>query len=290
LKGHTINQGTLRIVSCSIHHAKMKVYQSKIDYSYTFPAVTLAYFLRYPNPYSRHVLSTDVIERYIDPDTKRLHTTRLHLKKSKVPAGILSFLPKGLSGPGGSSQSFVLEKSTIDVREGWMKTESKNMEWTGILSVVEQQEYRRHPVRADTWSDKTIVTDSEKAPRQPIQEWTSCKTTVTFVSKLGQAKALRKKADAFSHGEDDAPKQGLFASWGTAGIQRTVELIGVKRTTAAVVNGAKGMNVVLERLRHGGLVGVLEGMRQDRLEAFGPDGPWKQTMAGISEPERADRH
>ena len=258
----------------------MKVYESSNNYQYTFPAVTLAYFLRYPNPYSRHVLSTDVIERYIDPDTKRLHTTRLHLKKSKVPAGILKFLPKGLSGPGGSSQSFVLEKSTIDVREGWMRTESKNMEWTGILSVVEEQDYRRQPVRTETSTDKLIATDGEKAPKEPGQEWTSCKTTVTFVSKLGQARALRRKADTFSHGEEDTPKQGLFASWGTAGIQRTVELIGFKRTTQAVVNGAKGMNVVLERLRHGGLVGVLEGMRQDRLEAFGPDGPWKHAMTG----------
>lgn len=266
----------------------MKVYESKTDYNYSFPAVTLAYFLRYPNPYSRHVLSTDVIERYIDPYTKRLHTTRLHLKKSKVPVGILNFLPKGFSGPGGSSQSFVLEKSTIDVSEGWMKTESKNMEWTGILSVVEQQDYRRQPLRTEVWADKAIANSSEKVSKEPAQDWTSCKTTVTFVSKLGQAKALRKKADAFSHGDDEAPKQGLFASWGTAGIQRTVELIGVKRTTTAVVNGAKGMNVVLERLRNGGLVGVLEGMRQDRLD--GVDGAWKQTMAGGSEAERPDRH
>lgn len=157
------------------------------------------------------------------------------------------------------------------------------MEWTGILSVVEQQDYRRQPVRTEAWTDKLIATDSEKAPKTVSQEWTSCKTTVTFVSKLGQAKALRKKAGGFSNGEEDAPKQALFASWGTAGIQRTVELIGVKRTTKAVVNGAKGMNVVLERLRHGGLVGVLEGMRQDRLEIFGPDGPWKHAI-----PQRPD--
>ena len=39
----------------------------------------------------------------------------------------------------------------------------------------------------------------------------------------------------------------------------------------------RGMHVVLERLRHGGIVGVLEGMRQDREAAFGPDGgPWKR--------------
>jgi 4-amino-4-deoxychorismate lyase len=36
------------------------------------------------------------------------------------------------------------------------------------------------------------------------------------------------------------------------------------------------MNVVLERLRNGGIVGVLEGMRQDREALYGPEGPWKR--------------
>jgi len=246
----------------------MKFYESSFNYDYTFPAVTLAYFLRYPNPYSRHVLSTDVIDRYVDPETQRLHTLRLHLKKSKVPAGILKFLPGGLAGPNGSSQSYILERSTIDVKEGWMETESKNMEWTGILSVVERQSYRRQR-----------LADSPAGDGPQPKETTSCRTVVTFVSKLGQGKLLgRKKHDQASSSEDDeAPKQGFFASWSTAGIQRTVELIGVKRTKTALINGKEGMNVVLERLRNGGVVAVLEGMRRDRQEAFGgQDGPYKR--------------
>jgi len=34
--------------------------------------------------------------------------------------------------------------------------------------------------------------------------------------------------------------------------------------------------VVLERLRHGGIVAVLEGMRRDREAALGSEGPWKR--------------
>lgn len=249
----------------------MKFYESSFNYDYTFPAVTLAYFLRYPNPYSRHVLSTDVIDRYVDPETQRLHTLRLHLKKSKVPAGILKFLPGGLAGPNGSSQSFILERSTIDVKEGWMETESKNMEWTGILSVVERQSYRRQR-----------LSDATGAEGHHPKETTSCRTVVTFVSKLGQGKLLgRKKHDHASGSEDsEAPKHGFFASWSTAGIQRTVELIGVKRTKTALMNGKEGMNVVLERLRSGGVVAVLEGMRRDRLEGMGgPEGPYKRVWS-----------
>jgi hypothetical protein len=239
----------------------MKFYESSSNYDYTFPAVTLAYFLRYPNPYSRHVVSSDVIDRYVDPETQRLHTVRLHLKKSKVPAGILKFLPRGLAGPGGASQSYILEKSTIDIKEGWMETESRNMEWTGILSVVERQTYRRMRL-----SDLSSSTNAS----QRGQETTSCKTVVTFVSHLGQGRILgwKHKEAAPANVEEEPPKQGFFAALSTAGIQRTVELIGVKRTKSSLINATEGMNVVLERLRHGGIVGVLEGMRKDRLESM----------------------
>ncbi|KAK3366556.1 hypothetical protein B0H63DRAFT_529932 [Podospora didyma] len=58
-------------------------------YSHPFPTVTLAFFLRYCspqlNPFASHVLSTDTISSHIDPDTGRLHTTRIHLKKSRMP-------------------------------------------------------------------------------------------------------------------------------------------------------------------------------------------------------------
>ena len=267
----------------------MKFYETSFQYDYSFPAVSLAYFLRYPNPYSKHVLSTDVIDRHIDPVTKRLHTTRLHLKRSKVPSGILRFLPKGLAGPGGASQSFVLETSTVDVQEGWMETESRNMEWTGILSVREKQFYRRQvPVAApDTWVDKLDTADMEASPARD-KEWTSCKTTVTFVSRIGQAKLRRaKQVDESSDNEEEPAKQGFFAALSTAGIQKTVEMVGVKRTHRAMINGARGMNVVLERLRSGGLMGVLEGMRRDRMEMM--NGPWQQVwQEGLQNSDRRD--
>lgn len=254
----------------------MKFFENIFTYDYSFPAVSLAYFLRYPNPYSRHVLTTDVIDRYVDPKTQRLHTTRLHLKRSKVPSGILKLLPKGIGGSDNSGQSYILETTVVDIKEGWMKTESRNMEWTGILSVVEKQFYQRHPGEEAGQSLDGLSMDGKKS------EKTTVKTTVTFISRFGQGKLLgsRKKAkstgDQVAEAEEEAPKRGFFTSLSTAGIQRTIELIGVKRTREAVLKSKQGMNVVLERLRHGGIVGVLEGMRQDREAAFGPDGPWKR--------------
>ena len=168
----------------------MKFFENKFTYDYSFPAVSLAYFLRYPNPYSRHVLTTDVIDRYVDPTTKRLHTVRLHLKKSKIPSGILKLLPKGMGGSDNSGQSYILETTVVDPIEGWMETESRNMEWTGILSVVEKQSYQSHAASGDLGSPNGLSVDKSN-------EQTTVRTTVTFRSRLGQGKLLgRKKADS----------------------------------------------------------------------------------------------
>jgi 4-amino-4-deoxychorismate lyase len=257
----------------------MKFFENVFSYDYAFPAVSLAYFLRYPNPYSRHVLTSDVIERYVDPETHRLHTTRLHLKKSKIPSAMLRLLPKGIGGPDTPGQSYILERTVIDAKEGWMQTESRNLEWTGILSVTERQFYQR---QSATEADQTLVglpVDGN------IDERTNVKTTVTFHSRLGQGRLIgqRKKAEAAFAGsggdqhteaEEHPPKRGFFSSLSTERIQRTIELIGVKRTRDAVLRSKQGMNVVLERLRQGGIVGVLEGMRQDsQAYGSGPDGP-----------------
>lgn len=260
----------------------VKFYESSFSYDYSFPAVTLAYFLRYPNPYSTHVLSTDVIDRHFDPDTQRVSTTRLHLKRSKLPPAVVKLLPKGILGTGSDgAKSYILEKSVVDVKEGWMRTESRNMEWTGILSVVEKQVYRR-PLGGISGRPP----ESGGLVEHAKDETTDVTTTVTFHSRLGQGRLLGHRAKsglstpsstASSDSEEEAPaKKGFFASWSTSSIQRTIELVGMRRTRDALVKSKDGMNVVLERLRQGGLVAVLEGMRRDHEAAFGPEGPWKR--------------
>jgi 4-amino-4-deoxychorismate lyase len=249
--------------------------------------VTLAYFLRYPNPYSTHVLSTDVIDRRIDPVTKRLHTVRLHLKRSKLPSAVLKLLPKSILGAtsNDASQAYILEKSVVDVNEGWMETESQNLEWTGVLSVVERQVYRR-PLGLAAIRDGTSPSNSIRSWDEPKEERTDVTTTVTFHSRLGQSRLLHPHH--WPHktvAEDDppAPRKSFFQSWSTSSIQRSIELIGVRRTRDQLIRSKEGMKVVLERLREGGLVGVLEGTRRDREAAFSGgiggragNGPWRR--------------
>jgi hypothetical protein len=245
----------------------VKFYESSYSYDYSFPAVTLAYFLRYPNPYSTHVLSTDTISRSIDPTTGQLQTTRIHRKSSRLPPAVLKLLPKSVLGnvSGGRSESYILETSTIDVKEGWMRTESKNLDWTGILSVVEKQEYRR----------QISVSEKEQDDLAVGAGTTGVITTVMFRSRLGdRLRARARKGEATAVEVDDEPRKGFLASWSTSGIQRSIEAIASRKTENQLGKSKEGMMVVLERLRRGGLVGVLDGMRKDREGAFG--GEWKK--------------
>lgn len=264
----------------------VKVHESSFTHDYPFPTVTLAYFLRYPNPYSTHVMSTDVIERHFDPQTNRLYTARLHLKRSKMPAAILKLLPRSLLGasPTGTSQSYVLERSVVDVRDGVMITESRNLDLVGVLAVVERQLYRRPDTDLRAYFDKYIPrtgfglvipswTQSRVSTVDQGDTTTNVSTKVELYSKLGQAirrrKAKMEENDDDIGYEEDAPpaKQGFFRTWTTNSIQRSIEAIGLRRTERAVPKSKDGMNVVLARLRTGGLVAVLEGMRRDRENA-----------------------
>ncbi|KAL8951663.1 MAG: hypothetical protein Q9222_002391 [Ikaeria aurantiellina] len=247
-----------------------------------YDAVSLAYFLRYPNPYAKHVLSTDVIDRHFDAVEQRLYTTRLHLKRSRLPPTVLKLLPKGILGSNNDTgQSYVLETSVVNVKDGWMTTETRNLEWTGILSVIEKQHYIQ-PLKANTKDDP-----SGNLPDKGSHGTTDVKTTTTFVSRFGQGvprRATRKtEAECAGRGvmanaaDNPPPRKGFLSSWSTSSLQRTIEAVGMRRTREALLKSKDGMNVVLGRLRSGGLAVAIEGMRRDREAMCGPDGPWKRT-------------
>lgn len=260
----------------------VKFYSSQETYSYSFPAVTLAYFLRYPNPYATHVLSTDTISRSYDPATQRLTTIRMHLKRSKLPGAVLRLLPKSLLGASatGDTQTYILEKSVVDVKEGWMDTESRNLEWTGVLSVVERQLFKRPEVPDEAKVFKgmegaarrhgflSFNRDGKGVKVEDNGETTEVTSSVTLHSHIGEAwkrkREAANEAAPAAAADEEPPKMGFLRSWGTAALQRQIEKIGLTRAQRSQPNAKEGMKVVLERMREGGLVGVLEGMRADR--------------------------
>ncbi|EFX04148.1 msf1 domain containing protein [Grosmannia clavigera kw1407] len=248
-------------------------------YSHPFPTVTLAYFLRYCspqlNPFARHVLSTDTISSRVDAETGRLHTTRIHLKKSRLPKAVLKLLPTSVTGGMTDKASYILETSVIDMREGWMRSESRNLNYTGILSVVEQQLYTTSPPESQGQAAATSSTGVE--------------TNVIFRSRLGerirerfekgQHRYQQFKQQAQQHVQqsavDDAHSGWFSTGWvsdlGAKGVQRSIEMMASTKTQDQLGKSREGMRMILERLRQTGIMGVLELRRramEGNLEAY----------------------
>ncbi|BFZ55679.1 hypothetical protein PYCC9005_002720 [Savitreella phatthalungensis] len=114
----------------------MKLYETSFNYEHPWSTVTLAYFLRYPNPYAKHVLASDVISRTVD-DRGRLHSTRLLLKRGKLPSwGARLF---------NVSESYIIEESVVDPHTQEMITRTRNLDHTKVLQVIETQHLRPSP-------------------------------------------------------------------------------------------------------------------------------------------------
>lgn len=101
----------------------------------------------------------------------------------------------------------------------------------------------------------------DKDAKDDAADTTDFTSSVTLHSHVGET--WRKKREGAA--DDDQPaKMGFLRSWGTPALQRNIEKIGLTRAQRSPPNAREGMKVVLERMWEGGLVAVLEGMRQDR--------------------------
>ncbi|KAL2162681.1 hypothetical protein VTH06DRAFT_6517 [Thermothelomyces fergusii] len=231
-------------------------------YSHPFPTVTLAYFLRYCspqlNPFANHVLSTDTIESYVDPETGRLHTTRIHLKKSRLPSSVMKLLPSTLTGGTPDKASYILETSVVDMREGWMATESRNLNFVGVLSVVERQLY-------------TVPKSKAAGAAGAAADSTDVETRVVFRSRLGERIRDRLgQAQAQAEAAVSEGGGGFFARLGARGIQRSIETLASTKTQDQLGKSREGMRMILERLRQTGIMGVLELRKMASQRAMEP--------------------
>lgn len=120
------------------------------------PTPLLAFFLRYPNPFARHVLSVDVLSRTVDPVTGQILTTRLILKRGILPKWANSWLPAAGASGGRGLDAWVLEESVVDPPE-WdpslgdlglqprLRVQQGNLNHRKFMHVIEGGELRAGP-------------------------------------------------------------------------------------------------------------------------------------------------
>ncbi|GJJ09561.1 hypothetical protein Clacol_003784 [Clathrus columnatus] len=111
--------------------------------------VTLAYFLRYPNPYASHILSCDVISRSITSEG-HLKTCRLLLKKGVLPNWARKFVAR--------PEAWVVEESEVDLEGKVVRSVTKNLNHVKVLQVVEKLQLKETmPGKTSQQSEACLV-------------------------------------------------------------------------------------------------------------------------------------
>ncbi|KAF9569846.1 MSF1-domain-containing protein [Agrocybe pediades] len=111
----------------------MRFFSQSYTYDDSWSIVTLAFFLRYPNPYAAHVISCDVISREQTPSGS-LVTTRLILKKGSMPR----WFPRGIVS---RAESWVIEESEVDPFGKIVRCVTKNLDHVKVMQVEESVQF-----------------------------------------------------------------------------------------------------------------------------------------------------
>lgn len=111
----------------------MKYHASSNIFKYSWDQVSCAFWNRYPNPYSTHVISEDTISRKVDGG--KLITHRLITKASRVPAVGKIFLS------GEKRNVCVLEESIVDLKTKTITTYTTNIGLNKVATVDEKCTY-----------------------------------------------------------------------------------------------------------------------------------------------------
>ncbi|TFK57639.1 MSF1-domain-containing protein [Heliocybe sulcata] len=107
----------------------MRFFSQSFSYDEPWSIVSLAYFLRYPNPHAAHIVSCDVVDRTIT-SSGTLVTTRLILKKGTLPR----WAPEGIIP---RSEAWVIEESEVNPYGQVLRCTSRNLDHVKILSARE---------------------------------------------------------------------------------------------------------------------------------------------------------
>ncbi|KAL2299257.1 hypothetical protein Nmel_013907 [Mimus melanotis] len=89
--------------------------------------VFAAFWQRYPNPYSKHVLTEDIVHREVTPDHKLL-SRRLLTKTNRMPRWAERFFPANVA-----HSVYILEDSIVDPKNRTMTTFTWNINHARLM-------------------------------------------------------------------------------------------------------------------------------------------------------------
>uniref|UniRef100_A0AB74UL73 MSF1-domain-containing protein n=1 Tax=Neonothopanus gardneri TaxID=1069186 RepID=A0AB74UL73_9AGAR len=104
------------------------------NYDHPWSHVVIGMWHKYPNPKCSHVVSIDVVDRSVDPETGIIRTERVLGCKQKAPKWIVKLF-------GGSEDAFVREISFIDPKKQNAIITSENLSLSQFATCLEKIQY-----------------------------------------------------------------------------------------------------------------------------------------------------
>lgn len=177
----------------------VKYFCSYTDIKSTWDHVVSAFWQRYPNPYSTHVLTEDVVYREVTADNLLL-SRRLLMKTNRLPRWAEAFFPGGMS-----RSVYIIEDSIVDPVNRSLTTYTWNLNHTTLMSVEERCLFRDSAelpgsthLRREAWISSNVYGFS-----RPIQEFGLARF------KKNQVKAMKGLEYALTNLQGETPQRLL---------------------------------------------------------------------------------
>ncbi|XP_060600183.1 PRELI domain-containing protein 1, mitochondrial-like, partial [Ruditapes philippinarum] len=133
----------------------MRYWDGNIIINFEWSQVVQAFWIRYPNPTSGHVLTEDVIQRKVEG--QKLITKKLIMKEGKIPSYLERFT-------GGVRHIHVIEESILDLNDKTLITYTRNIDMQNVMNGHEKCTYKVYPAdqskvlwERQMWSDSKIT-------------------------------------------------------------------------------------------------------------------------------------
>ncbi|KAI0768600.1 MSF1-domain-containing protein [Trametes elegans] len=128
----------------------MHYFSQLFHYDHPWSHVVIGLWHKYPNPHCSHVLSIDVVDRSVDPNTGVIRTERILGCKQKAPGWIVRFF-------GGSEDAFVREVSFIDPANQTATITSVNLSLSQFATCYESIRYTPSPDGRTTFAQTAEI-------------------------------------------------------------------------------------------------------------------------------------